>query len=191
MQCFLTDKEIFPVIGEVFPRQPVNRVRLRLSSGRSETPQPFPFWRNTVVQNQTKQQSGTKFDRTNPVFSARSALTCVCLHQHLAESWILRACLAEQEWRCVQRLRRNYETRVSQTQFSTDLWDGFNIVSQKTECGLSSVRDMLAFFKKRAQAEEEHGRTLIKLAKSAQSTKRVAFKTENSTSTVAESPYVL
>lgn len=76
--------------------------------------------------------------------------------------------------------------------WSEDLFDQFTMCAQKTECSLTSVRDMLAFYKKRASIEDEYGKSLLKLAKSAQSSKRVVFKTENNkNASVSESPYVV
>jgi len=75
--------------------------------------------------------------------------------------------------------------------FSTDLWDGFPLVVRKTECGLQSCKDMMAFYRKRAQIEEEYSKALVKLCVSATSEKRMIFKGRGTGSIIGESPSIL
>jgi hypothetical protein len=50
--------------------------------------------------------------------------------------------------------------------FSTDLWDGFDICSAKTEQGLQVAKDIIEFLKKRAELEQEYAKKLATLCKS-------------------------
>jgi hypothetical protein len=50
--------------------------------------------------------------------------------------------------------------------FSTDLWDGFDHLSAKTELGLTVLKDVTDFIKKRAAIEAEYGKKLQDLCKS-------------------------
>jgi len=49
--------------------------------------------------------------------------------------------------------------------FSTDLWDGFEHLSAKTELGLAVVKDVTDFIKKRAQIEADYAKNLKDLCK--------------------------
>jgi len=49
--------------------------------------------------------------------------------------------------------------------FSTDLWDGFDHLSAKTEVGLTVLKDVTEFIKKRAILEVEYGKKLQELCK--------------------------
>ncbi|EGG21220.1 RhoGAP domain-containing protein [Cavenderia fasciculata] len=47
--------------------------------------------------------------------------------------------------------------------FSDNLWDGFDLLCKKTESDLSSSKNILLFFKKRAELEDQHAKKLEKL----------------------------
>jgi len=49
--------------------------------------------------------------------------------------------------------------------FSTDLWDGFEHISAKTELGLTVLKDVTEFIKKRAMLENEYAKKLQELCK--------------------------
>jgi len=49
--------------------------------------------------------------------------------------------------------------------FSTDLWDGFDHISAKTELGLTVLKDVTEFIKKRAALETEYAKKLQDLSK--------------------------
>jgi len=49
--------------------------------------------------------------------------------------------------------------------FSSDLWDGFEHISAKTELGLTVLKDVTEFIKKRAQLEAEYAKKLQELSK--------------------------
>jgi len=60
------------------------------------------------------------------------------------------------------------ETRVGK--FAVDLWDGFDMICRHTNNEIQFVKDVLKFFKKRKELEEEYAKNLAKLAQKSQYT---------------------
>jgi len=49
--------------------------------------------------------------------------------------------------------------------FSTELWDGFEVVSKRTEEGVNAAKEIANFLKKVSTLYDEFGKNLIKLCK--------------------------
>ncbi|KYQ92034.1 RhoGAP domain-containing protein [Tieghemostelium lacteum] len=55
-------------------------------------------------------------------------------------------------------------TDVKKLKFTDNLWDGFDVLVKRTESDLAQSKNILMFFKKKAELEEQHSKKLEKLA---------------------------
>ncbi|GAM21471.1 hypothetical protein SAMD00019534_046460 [Acytostelium subglobosum LB1] len=50
---------------------------------------------------------------------------------------------------------------VRRMKFSTDMWDGFDVLCKRTEAGIDQCKELLDFFKKRAAMEDKYSKFVV------------------------------